>query len=156
MTATLTGDKALDKKLARLADKAATKVSRKAVNQGMTVLAKAMRAAAPDKVSKKSIGKRYKKKRTSGVIEAKVGINVGQNLQKQQALAKDRGEDTPKQSVVHLIALGTDKRQTAKGANRGSIEPNDFVARAYQGAESTAKQKIERATLEGITKEASK
>ena len=141
MAATLTGDRRVNRTLSKLADKIATKVSRKAVNQGMTVISKAVKKEAPDKKTKKSIGKRYKKRRKPGVIEAKVGINVGKKLAKQIPHA-------------HLTALGTSQRKTKAGKNRGRIAGSDFVSRGYAASKADAANKIKQEVIAGIAKEA--
>ena len=135
-TATLTGDKALDRKLKRLADKEAKKIARKAVRSGMAVVGKALKQAAPDKPTRKSIGNRQK--RSKGLlVTAKIGINVAKKKNK-------------KVYTALWTTLGTAVRKTKSGANRGRIQPQDFIPAAFAGSQSAAQAKMADVVQKGI------
>ena len=77
----LTGDKELDRKFRRLADKAAKKVLSQGIRAGLMVVAKAIKSEIPVymKDSKKAIGTKLKKNK-QGEIIAKVGAGVGKKI----------------------------------------------------------------------------
>lgn len=138
MPASLTGDKALDKTLRRLRDKTAKRIARKAVSQALTVINRAAKREAPDKTTRRSIGKRMK--RSSGlVVTAKVGVNVGKK--KSQA-----------SHVARWIALGTKIRKTKRGQARGAIKGDDFLARSFKGSEGAARSKMQQVVAAEIAK----
>jgi hypothetical protein len=154
VTAIVTGDRELDRRLAHLSDKGAKRAGRAAINAGLTVVAKAIRAAVPPVETPghrkssitKAVGSRNKKNRTTGVQEAKAGFGVG----------KKRGRVAPH---AHLLALGTDDRHTgskrdrrrgatgristgAERAFRGRVKPSRVVPRGYAASQSDAMKKI--------------
>lgn len=114
------------------------RVARRALAAGGRVLKKAMKREAP-KVSKtrvtgrrkkkaarmksveQSIGFRNKKDKVRNVHEAKCGVNV--------AMGKDKAF-----AQGHIFTMGSRRRRTKKGANRGVMPANGFVARAAQVA----------------------
>ncbi len=134
--ASLTGDKALDRRLRRLAEKEAKKIARKAVRSGMAVVGKALKQAAPDKATRKSIGNRQKRSRGL-LVSAKIGVNV----------AKKKGKQVP---TAIWTTLGTVVRKTKSGANRGSIKPQDFIPAAFAGSQSAAQAKMAEVVKAGI------
>ena len=57
---------------------------------------------------------------------------------------------------LHLLALGTQERQTKAGHPTGKVQPNDFVDRGFAKSESAAKDKIIDSLRQGIEKAATK
>ena len=143
--AILTGDKKLDKKLGRLARRGANRVARRGLGKALTVLARAMRAEAPNKTMKASIGKRNKKNRRKGIHEAKVGPNVG-----------NKGKGEKRTPHAHLFILGTKERFTKTGASRGAMPQNDFVRRAAEKSRESAAAAMKAEIRKQIKIEASK
>jgi hypothetical protein len=138
MSRVLTGDKALDRTLARLADKTAKKIARKAVSAALTVVNRAAKKEAPDKRSRKAIGKRMK--RSKGLVAgAKVGVNVGK-------------KKANKDYVAPWLAMGTEERHTDTGENRGRIEGDDYIARSFRTSESAAAAKMKEVVATEIAK----
>ena len=132
----LTGDKALDKQLARIAAKEAKRIARQATRSGMAVVQKSLKAAAPDKATRKSIGSRQK--RQKGLLaSAKVGINIG----------KKRNKRVP---TALWTTLGTVRRQTKSGANRGSIQAHDFIPGAFASSTAACQAKMAEVVKAGI------
>lgn len=132
-----TGIKELDTKLKALPEKVQKKIARAALGQGMTILRKAIIKEAPVGPTgnlKQSIGKRFKRLKKEGYTEAKVGINVGK---RKAGMAK-----MTRAPHGHLVALGTQQRQTKSGANRGVMPANDFVKRATASCENAVVDKI--------------
>ena len=159
-TPTITGDEQIDRRLIHLSQKGATRAARKAVNKGMKVIEKGIRAAAPvgkTQGLKKAVGSRNKRRRGAGISEAKIGIGVG----------KKRGVAAPH---AHLVALGTANRFRKKvggefarfeekpGSSKatGTTPANDFVKRGFQGAESAAASAVVDTLDVEIQKEAAK
>ena len=121
----ITGDKALDRRLARLKTRDASTISRKAVNAAITVLAQAQRNAAPNKHVKKAIGKRNSKSKRTGEVMAKACVQV----------SKTKARNFPH---AHLLVLGTDERETKAGHGRGRMTPHKFLEQATKGALGSA------------------
>lgn len=159
MAAVITGDKALDRKLARLAGRDSGRARRAAAKAGITEIAKGIRSevpVGPTKNLKKSIGGRVAKAKggpQKGVTEAKAGVNVG----------KKRGKRAPH---AHLVGLGTKERTrrklggkfagvenpTAEQLGTGAMPADDFVRRGFDKASGAAKAK----TLGKLAKEIEK
>ena len=118
---TVTGDKALDKKLAQLKESAARKIMRPALTKGCRVAVKAMKAAVPvqDKAAKRAIGFRVKRDR-DGVLQAKAGAGVGVKKAAIKKQAAKRSGDRPGVGIsaanIQWFILGTADRYT--GATR--------------------------------------
>ncbi len=132
----------------------------------MTVMAKAMRKAAPvgeKKMVKKSIGQKLKKNKKTGLHEARVGINVGKKRRpKDDQLGVAAGLDAKKgnrskyQSPhAHLVALGTKPRFHKKsGKSVGSMPSNPFVRRAFMISNPPTFKTIRKWVAWGILEEA--
>lgn len=159
----LTGDKEIEATLTKLADKAADRVARNALGAGLTVVAKAMKQAAPVGKTgsvKASIGKRNEKKKRSGVMEAKAGVNVGKKT-------KIKGKFAPH---AHLVALGTKPRQrkriggrfsyltnpTPQQLSTGTMPANSFVRMAYESSRSAARTAMTVAAKRSLGREVAK
>jgi hypothetical protein len=130
----ITGDKALDAKLKDLELRTAKRIARKAINKGLTQIARGQRAAAPTKRIKGTVGSRNKKNRKTGLAEAKVGMNVGKKLTNPKRMPH-----------AHLLALGTSERTTRSGASRGRMPAiaRDFIRAGTHAALGAAKTAIE-------------
>lgn len=145
----ITGDKALDRKLATLSTKGSRRARTAAVRAGMTQIARGIRSEVPvgeTKALKKSIGSRVakaKRGRNKGTTQAKSGVNVG----------KKKAKRAPHS---HLVALGTDRRDTESGRDRGVMPDNDFVRRGFDKSAGTAKTKMLAKLGQTIEKEAAK
>lgn len=139
----VTGVAELDRQLNRIATRDARRLVRNGVNKGLTVLAKAIRTEAPKGRTgnlRKGIGKRFRKNRRSGEMEAIAGIGVGK---------KKRA------AHIRIVALGSKPRVTKAGAYRGVMPANDFVTRAASRVGGNAQQTVlltVRHGLENLTK----
>jgi hypothetical protein len=159
----LTGDKAMARKLDKLAKGAQNKVARPALRTIVRVVAKGQKGAAPLPVIKRTIGYRVK-----GDV-AKAGVEVGKKTprpKKTGAATNLRGRAA--MWLGHLFTLGTKVRTAgfttrAKGrrgemvatgkpvSNRGQILPHKFLKSATTSAlpgaiaagAAVAKQKLE-------------
>lgn len=143
---TVDGVGELQQQLRGLADREVRRPLRSGVGKGLTVVAKAIRQAAPvgkTRSIRKAIGKRFARNRRSGEMEAKAGIDVG----------KKRSRDGSKGIQArhgHLVALGTAERFTKTGAKRGSVRANDFVGRGFAASASQAAAVIVNTVADGI------
>lgn len=81
---------------------------------------------------------KYSVRTRKGELKAKVGMNVGM-----------RKYDKRRAPHGHLVALGTKKRRTSTGANRGVMPQNTFVRDATLSVSSAALTAME----QGIKKE---
>lgn len=81
---TVTGDKALDRKLRRLRQSVQTRLMKSAASAGLRVQAKEIKALIPSqwKSARKGIGSSLKKNRKKHKLEAKVGVKVGKKQAK--------------------------------------------------------------------------
>ncbi len=123
-TATITGDKALDRKFKRLAGRVQRDALRKGIRASMTPIAKAARAAigATDaspslkRGAKRMIGKRLAKGRKGGAAKgefgAKVGFAVAKKPRKRLAGTRTRPGVGVSEINIHWFVLGTKKRYT--------------------------------------------
>lgn len=140
MGALVTGDRAIDKKLAALADqqKLIKKIVRPAIAAGLRVAAKAMKAAVPAnmKDAKKSIGSRFGKSQRTGTVMAKAGAAVGMKKAQRariNARVASKREGHPGVGIgpsnVMWFILGTEERETgskrvrSKGVAPGTRTP---------------------------------
>lgn len=150
MTVTFTGVAELDRALQQMQGKALESTARSAVRKAMSELAKSQRKYMPAKYKhlKKLIGSRYAKAKrgvTRGVYQAKAGFGVGKKQRvrdrkseklsesgkKQWKLTKagqvrdTRTDQSPGVGIslnnIHWLVLGTARRTTKSGANRGSM-----------------------------------
>jgi hypothetical protein len=107
------------------------RLSRAALGAGLTESAKLIRRAAPKGSRiKASVGTRFKKNRRTGQHEAKAGLNVA-----------NKSGTAPH---AHFFVLGTQRRKTRDGRNRGKVEANRFVRRAMAGGSSVITAMIRR------------
>lgn len=160
----ITGDKQLDRQLLKLATRDIKRIQRNAVNKALTVISKAIRNQAPvgkTRGLKKSIGKRFKRKKRTGEIEAKAGIHVGKKKAKLEVSrgglrglfgAKRTVYKTANAPHAHLVAAGTTPRYTKRGAYRGVMPSNDFVDRGYDSSKAQALEVQRQAFADGIRK----
>ncbi len=130
----LTGIEKIDDQLEVLEEKTGKKIARAAINAGLQVMVVEIRKRAPKHkgVLKKSIGKRFKKKKRSDLMEAVAGINVAKKKKNKEKWAHHG----------HLVALGTKQRKSPKGANRGKMPRNSFVPPAVSASLGTVESKM--------------
>lgn len=74
---------------------------------------------------KKFVGHRLSRNKRKGIYEAKAGLNVKKSGGKQFRQA-------------HLYTIGTQRRSTRSGLNRGSMGSDNFVIRARQNSTAAA------------------
>lgn len=154
-TMTTLGIPELDRRLQELGTREANKISRSALNQGLTVLAQAERSAIDSEgglspelrtAMKKTVGKRLVLKESRNqAVRAKAGLGVGQRPRgpvarqraKSNILAAAAQRSEKKRSGVGIsanniqwFALGTKQRSTEKGYNRGRLDPVKVIRRA--------------------------
>ena len=146
----VTGIAELDLALARLDDRTQRRIARPAISRGLTFLKRKIRKNAPVGPTgslKKSIGTRFKKDRRKGMTSGKVGIDVGKKAKDQSEVNAPHG---------HLVALGTQQRATASGANRGKMPKNDFVSDTIDGNWGATQSLMVRVIEEKLDKELNK
>lgn len=142
-----TGIRSVDRKLSKLETKIGKKVARTAINGGLAFMSREIKKRTPKKsgVLKKSIGKRFKKGKQSKTQEAKVGINVGKKKSKPNSFAPHG----------HLVTLGTRRRRSKSGANRGRMRPNRFIRQGIRASRSQAKRVMKEKAIDKLEKETS-
>jgi hypothetical protein len=119
MGATLQGADKLFAALKELAEKDSRKAARAAIQKGMTVIARAIRAAVPGQYPeiKKTIGKRLAKSKSGpnqGQIAAKVGAAVGKKIDKTPPKKRARPGVGISARNIHWFLLGTGLRTTGQ------------------------------------------
>lgn len=145
-----TGIAELDLALAKLDERTQRRIARPAVSRGLTFLKRKIRKAAPVGPTgnlKDSIGTRFKKDRRKGMTAGKVGIDVGKKAKEDNEVNAPHG---------HLVALGTQQRTTARGANRGKMPKNDFVSDTIDGNWGATQSLMVRVIEEKLDKELTK
>ena len=95
-----------------------SRIAGRVVGSGARKLKQLIQREAPDRKLRRAVGSR--RVTSNGDIRAKAGLNVGR---KRNAAP-----------LAHIRTLGTKRRRTRKGANRGRIKANDFVASATRSA----------------------
>lgn len=149
----ITGIAEVDQHLVDLESRARRQIVRNATNQGLTVIAKAIRQAIDQqpgiskelrRALKRLVGKRFRKRKRSDQIDAIAGFGVGAAGKKRDAQrsGKNRGGVGLSALNVHWFALGTQPRRNAAGHYRGAITPIRAVAIAYAASAETAAEKI--------------
>lgn len=121
----LTGDKELDRKLKRLADKSQKKIVRAIDGAMMTVLLRGVRNAVPpkQKSAKKALGRKLNKKnKKKNITETKFGFGVGKRTKSKTQRGSKPGVGISKENV-HWLILGTKNRQRDNGGSTGSSKP---------------------------------
>ncbi len=166
--ATITGDKALDRKFKRLAGSGQRKALRAGIRASMTPIAKAMRAAinASDaspslkREARKTVGKRFAKGRKGGAARGQYGAKVGFAVAKKK---KDAGERSrPGVGVgsanIHWFVLGTKDRRTKGGHETGKIRGvlGDVTKQALASSASASIAAARKKIQQVIIKEARK
>jgi HK97 gp10 family phage protein len=144
-----TGIRELDAKLKALPEKVQKKIARSALSQGMTIIAKAGKKAAPLGPTgnlRLSIGKRFKRNRQAGVTEAKVGISVGKRASKTNRAG----------AHGHLVALGTRPRFHKSGKSTGVMPANEFFRRATDAVVHQVQAKMLSVIIAKLEQEASR
>lgn len=168
--ASLTGDKALDRKLAALGPKTSTKAVTAGVNAGLRAVGKAMRSAvnaadaSPNlkREARKTIGSKFSKAKrgeVKGRKVAKVGFGVGRTKAKiarsqtargkrmRAGKTKGRGVGVSAQNI-HWFVLGTKERTSKSGKAFGKIDDafidvtDMAIASSKQASLAAAKKKI--------------
>ena len=156
----ITGEADLEATLKKLSDRTADKVARSALRAGLTVIARAMRKAAPRGPTgnlRKAIGSRLVRSRKTGVVTAKAGINVGKNR-------KGRAPHG------HLVALGTKPRTRKRIGGKfafitspapeqlrtGTMPANDFARRSSTSAQASMRMAMKNKAAKVLEKEAAK
>lgn len=142
--ATITGDKALDRKLKRLATSGQKRIARAALGKALTVLARGIRNAVDpkQKSAKKSVGSKNKKNKKTGVHESKVGFGVGKKTKsKKQRDPKKPGVGISKENI-HWLVLGTNDRSKWRttGASTGDSPAigKDWMKKGIKASEGDA------------------
>jgi hypothetical protein len=156
ISGSITGDKALDRKLKRLATSGQRKILRSALGKGLTVLGRGIRNAIdPDqKSAKKTVGSRNKKNKKTGLHEAKVGLGVGKHSKSKKQRDSNRPGVGISKNNIHWLVLGTKerKREKGKGGSTGRMPPVGILwvkrgvaasqGEAFRMMQQTARQKL--------------
>jgi hypothetical protein len=116
-----TGMESVDRMLSLLEKRDAKRIGRSAMVAGLGELRKSIKRETPKGPTRtlyRSIGSRFAKSRKTKQMAAKVGVNVG----------KKRNS---KSFAPHaaMVTIGTTQRKNKSGANRGSVDGNNFVER---------------------------
>lgn len=161
----IVGSQRLRNKMENIANKDIRRIDRNALNKGMTVIQKGIKSEITSSVGrgkdgrflaggkkdlKKSIGKRFKKNRKKGLMEAKVGAGVGKK--------KPKGKKD--QWYLFLQLVGTTDRFTKKYKGKalqrrrytGRIVKIPAVKAGFAKTESQAKEVMRASLEEGIEK----
>lgn len=157
-TQVVTGDKRLDRDLARLENRTSKRINAAAVRSGQAVVVRGIKSEAPRGPTgnlKRSVGARFRKKRKNGLYEAKVGVNVGKRV-KQKTTRSGNVQKANAAPHAHLAILGTGNRSTKAGAGRGTMPGNNFVDRGFVKSQGAALSTIRQRLKQGIEKEASR
>ncbi len=184
MTATLTGDKELIRKLNGLSRSGAKKAARAGLNAGATPVLKAARAAVnsasppagstgPGWDSLKKTARRALKKRfVKGKLDVKVGFGVGSSKSKAAKAKRMTAHERStygqggaglvrgvgiSEANIHWFVLGTSERRTKK-RRTGSIRPvlADVVPNATMQSAGASVEAARRKIAEVIEREARK
>ena len=146
-----TGQYEVFRRLKHLATKDAKRIGRQAINKGMTPIAQALRKETPKGPTgtlKRSVGKKNKKNRKTGIQEAKVGYNVGK-----KPFRVGRGKVSRTRAPhAHLFAMGTKNRSWKSGKSTGHMPGNHAVHRAYRASAPKAEKVIIETIKVGIKK----
>lgn len=140
-SATIQGDKALQKLLKKLPDKVTRKVTRQAINAAANPVLKAARANAPvdEGVLKTSLAKKVKTYTKSQSIVAIIG---------------PRSKEAPH---AHLVEEGTGERvQKTTGRRTGRVTATHFLQRALEENKASSAQTMKTKLGKGVEREALK
>jgi hypothetical protein len=156
----ITGDKAMDRKLKRLATSGQKRISRSTLGNGLTVLGRGIRNAIDpkQKSAKKTVGSKNKKNKKTGLHDAKVGLGVGKRTKsKKQRDTKKGGVGISKENI-HWLTLGTGHRATKKGKSTGRIPPVGirWVKEGIRKAEPEAVRVMQQTARAKLIQEAAK
>lgn len=164
--ATITGDKALDRKLRQLAGRGASKAATAGIRAALTPVAQAMRRAvtasdaSPElkRAARKTIKSRFAKTFGRGRKQAKVGFGVGKKADAGRS-GRNRGGVGISSNNVHWFVLGTKNRQQkTTGRNTGRVRDvfSGLAEQALNAASSQALEKARKKIAQVIEKEARK
>ena len=170
MASILTGDKKLDRKLKRLSERSARKVSAAGIRAGLRVIVKGIKSEIPGhmKESRKGIGSRFKRntRKGDGLIMAKAGAKVGINKARQEAAAKKveathgkgkkPGVGISSQNIGWLLKGTGARRHDKTGKSTGAMPALGAVRRGFAKSKASAFQKIKQNIRKGIQREAAK
>lgn len=156
----VTGEREILARLKHLDSKGQRRITRAAIGAGQTVIRKEIRAQIPPELKdvRKTVASRYKRKKTTKTMEAKVGFGVGKQTggSPNLRLATRPGVGISKANV-HWWALGTGPRRTKGGENRGRMpEGPDIIRRAYAAAETAAYNAMIKKAREKLIEEANR
>lgn len=152
--ASITGEKALDRKLSELKRRTANKAMSAGVRKGLGVIRSAIRQEIDNPRVRKVIASRFKKNKRTGIREAKVGAGVGKHNAGKGGRGRP-GVGISKQNA-HWYFLGTTARVTTNGAYRGQMPKNNAVPAGYAKSNRKAVVEIGRKIWETIEKEIAK
>lgn len=109
----LTGDVEIERTLRRLGDKAGDRIAKSALGAALNVFRKAMRKEAPFVTgeTRRSVGRRLERRRRTGMVTAKVGIDVGKVR---------KGKERKKSAYAWIVALRTHFIPAGYSAARGA------------------------------------
>lgn len=160
---TITGDKALDRRLKRLGGKGASKAARAGVRAALTPVAQAMRKAvtASDasadlkRAARKTISSRFAKSMGRGEKQAKVGFGVGKKKEAKRS-GNNRGGVGVGSANIHWFALGTQNRSTGDGHHTGRVEAvfAGLAEQALNASKAASLEKARKKIAQVIDKEA--
>lgn len=125
----VTGSEALQRELERLQLREVPRAAAAGTVDGVEILAEAIRGRAPIGRTgsvQNAVGQRLVSGSRAGLVEGKAGLNV----------AKRGG------GHAHLVALGTERRFTKRGGDRGVMPGNDFVNQAAAVVQGRAAQAV--------------
>lgn len=163
MTASITGDKEIDKQLMKLASSGQKRIVRSIDGAMMTVFLRGVRNAIPPKYksAKKALGRKLNKKnKKKNITETKFGFGVGKRTtSKKQRDPKKGGVGISKQNI-HWLILGTKGRDRWK-TNKGSTGDSpaigkDWLKKGVKAVEAEAMRKAAEVGRAKLAEEAAK
>ena len=154
MTAIVTGQKKLDRKLKELSGRISSKAVASGIRGGLAEMRAAMRQQTPNASAKKTVKSRFKRQKKAGITTAKVGAGVGKRGK--GASGSKSGGVGLSQANAHWYFMGTSVRQTRSGANRGRMPKVPAIKRGATISRATVMTAMRKKTWSVIDKEARK
>ena len=170
MAESITGDKALDRKLRQLRDKMQTKIKKAAVKSALLIGAKHIKKEVPSRFKnvRKSVGVRVGKDKQY-VLGAKVGFRVGRKASKESKAAAVAARGAGKGVGIsgqnfHWWILGAGYKvggvrqwkEGGKSTGAMPVQDGEIVPRGWAAAQPKVLAKMAESLKRGIEREAAK
>lgn len=164
----LTGQRRLDKNLAKLTRSVANKIARAGLSKGARLAAKKIKAEIPSrqKSVRASIGSSVRKATSGaakGLTTAKAGANVGRQTAAKQKRAAERAQKRGGQAGsgigpanVHWYLLGTGERRHKLGRRTGRMPEHPVVKQAMSKGQGEVIRAIATGVKDALMREVKK